>query len=190
MSLETYFEEAQAVLRAISAEEVESLQTAARLLADVVESDGLIYTFGTGHSSLLAAEGLFRAGGLACVSAILEPAITFESGAVTSSSLERQQGLAKAILARYPIGEKDSLVIFSNSGTNAVPVETAQEGKRRGATVVAVTSRQYAARAPLSSSDKQALPDVADIVIDNHVPAGDAVVPFRDSDFRAASISR
>lgn len=188
MSMTSYFHEAFRVLEAIRSSEAEALSRVAGWFADAIRADRLIYTFGTGHSSLLAAEGLYRAGGLANVSAILEPTTTFAGGAVAGSALERTSGLADTLLARYPLTAGDLLVVFSNSGANALPVEAAEAAAARGARTVAVCSRAYAARAPATAAGGRTLPQVCDAVIDNHVPPGDAVVAFEaGSDAGAAA---
>jgi uncharacterized phosphosugar-binding protein len=188
MSANRYFEHTLLTLEAIRLD-TSVLQEVAQVFAEVIQQDKLIYTFGTGHSSLLAAEGLYRAGGLACVSAILEPSTTSELGMIAGSSFERLQGQAALILDRYPVQAGDALVVYSNSGVNAVPVEMAQEAKARGLITVAVMSVQYSSQAPVTSKTGQTLADVADYVIDNHVPPGDAVVPFYGDALRAAAVS-
>jgi uncharacterized phosphosugar-binding protein len=189
MSMERYFGLVNEVLRQVEASEPESIRAAAALCARAIAADRLIHTFGTGHSSLLAAEGLYRAGGLACVDAMLESPVTFEPGAVASSLFERTSGYAPLLLERYHVAEGDVLVVFSNSGVNALPVEVAVGARARGVHVVGVVSRAYASQAPRSASGGESLAEVADVVIDNHVPPGDAVVAFYDESVRAASVS-
>jgi uncharacterized phosphosugar-binding protein len=189
MSVDRYMSVAVDVLQRISSAESEAVRSAASLCALAIEDDGLIHTFGTGHSSLLASEGLFRAGGLACVSPMLESPITFEPGGVASSFFERTQGYAPLLLDRYRASAGDVLVVFSNSGVNALPVEVAIAAKARGVRVVGVLSRAFARQAPRTAAGGQSLVDVVDVVIDNHVPPGDAVVPFYDDAIRAASVS-
>jgi uncharacterized phosphosugar-binding protein len=188
MSATRYYQHAFEILEKLRLE-VTVLQQVAAVFAKAIEDDKLIYTFGTGHSSLLAAEGLYRAGGLACVSAILEPSTTYELGMIAGSSFERLSGQAALILDRYPMTPGDILVIYSNSGVNALPVEMAQEAKARGLITVAVMSLQYSKQAPKTAASKQTLADVTDYVIDNHILAGDAVVSFYDDTLRAAALS-
>lgn len=157
-----------------------TLRQAATILADAIESGKMIYTFGTGHSSLLAAEGFFRAGGLGPVSAILEPVNTFAPGALASTRYERMPGIAETVLDRYPVSEGDVLVIYSNSGVNALPLELAALAGARGATVIAIVSREYAADAARRKEVKRSLLDIADIVLDNHLPPGDAFIEYGD----------
>jgi uncharacterized phosphosugar-binding protein len=189
MAMERFFREVAIVLGRVESAEPAAIRAAAALCARAIAEDRLIYTFGTGHSSLLASEGLFRAGGLACVSAMLESPTTFEPGAVAGSYFERSQGYAPVLLARYDVSPGDVLVIFSNSGVNALPVEVAIEAQARRLRVVAVVSKAYAEQAPRTAPGGASLTEVADVVIDNHVPPGDAVVPFYDDVVRAASVS-
>jgi uncharacterized phosphosugar-binding protein len=189
MSRERYAARVIEVLERIQATEAEPMRAAAASCAAAIAADRLIHTFGTGHSSLLAAEGLFRAGGLACVNAILEAPVTFEPGGVASSFFERSQGYAPLLLARYDVAAGDVLVVYSNSGVNALPVEVALAARDRGARVVGVVSRAYAEQAPRTAAGGESLVEVADVVIDNHVPPGDAVVTYYDEAVWAASVS-
>ncbi|UCH27473.1 MAG: SIS domain-containing protein [Trueperaceae bacterium] len=189
MSSQAYFEQTLGILASIRQHETGVLQEVAVVFAEVIAADRLIHTFGTGHSSLLACEGMYRAGGLACVNAILEPTTTFETGAVAGSFFERQPGQATNLLDRYALEPGSVLVVFSNSGVNALPVEVVEEAKARGVITVAVLSRRYASQAPITSESGVGLLEVADFVIDNHVPPGDALIPFKQDAFRAGSAS-
>jgi uncharacterized phosphosugar-binding protein len=188
MSATLYFQHTFEILERVRLE-ISPLQEVAKVFAEAITQDKLIYTFGTGHSSLLAAEGMYRAGGLACVSAILEPSTTYELGMIAGSNFERLQGQATLILDRYPIVAGDVFVVYSNSGVNALPVEMAQEAKARGLITVAVMSLRYSKQAPVTSKTGQTLADVADYVIDNHVPPGDAIVPFYGDSLRVGAVS-
>lgn len=126
MLTDDYLQATTSVLSQIVASERASLAHVATWFADTIANDGLVHTFGTGHSSLLACDGLYRAGGLACINAIIEPFTTFESGALAGTQFERTSGLAERILDRYELRSEDTLVVFSNSGVNALPVEVTQ----------------------------------------------------------------
>jgi uncharacterized phosphosugar-binding protein len=149
-----------------------AFSAAAKAIAGCIKRDGLVYLFGTGHSHLLAEEGHYRAGGLACVVPILPTLVMLHEGAVASTRLERTAGLAATALSRYPITRRDVLIVFSTSGVNAMPVEAAQLGRQLGATVIAVTSQAYSQAA---AHGRTRLADVASIVIDSRVPPGDAI---------------
>ena len=67
-------------------------------------------------------------------------------------------------------------------GEDAVPVEAARAGKAAGATVVALTSLDYSAQA---AKGRVRLADLADVVIDNGLPPGDAMAALPGTDLRA-----
>lgn len=160
-------------LAALTTTQTDAIGAAAAACVDTMRRDGLIYIFGTGHSHLMAEEGHYRAGGLACVVPILASSVMLHEGAVVSGTLERMSGLADPLLGRYPIGPEDTLFVFSNSGVNAVPVEAAKHGRAKGAKVIAITSIAYSQAA---AAGRPILADNADIAIDNQGPPGDASV--------------
>lgn len=151
-----------------------ALDRAADALADCMRRDGLIYIFGSGHSHMLAEEAHFRAGGLATTVPMLSASTMLHEGAVTGSLLERLSGLIPALLARYPVGPNDVMIVVSTSGVNAAPVEAAEFGRARGAKVIAITSLAYSQAA---AAGRKTIADLADIVLDNGAPPGDAAHP-------------
>jgi uncharacterized phosphosugar-binding protein len=164
----------------------QAFEAAVSAITRSIETDGLIYLFGTGHSHMMAEEGHYRAGGLACVVPILSAMTMLHEGAIAGSALERTSGLARIVLSRYQIAPGDVLIVFSNSGVNAVPVEAAQEGRALGATVIAVTSDAYSRQA---AHGRLRLADVADIGIDNRSPPGDALVEIEPDGLRVGPVS-
>ncbi len=173
-----YMQRISELLANVVTDELDAIRGAGRICAEVIDDDGMIYVFGTGHSHMLAEEGHYRAGGLACVCPILASSLMLHEGAATSTGLERQSGLAQVILSRYAIGGNDVVIVFSNSGINAVPIEAESYARMRGARTIAVLSRDYAEtrKAPNAAT----IADNADIVIDNHLPPGDALVPVSE----------
>ncbi|WP_284946964.1 sugar isomerase domain-containing protein [Acidisoma cladoniae] len=166
-----FLDQAAAALSGLFASQTEAFEAAATAITAAIRQDRLIYLFGTGHSHMLAEEGHYRAGGLACVVPILDTALMLHEGAVESTRRERETGLAAGILARYPIGTGDVLLVFSNSGVNAVPVEAVRHGQAAGACVIAVTSEAYARQA---AAGRDRIGALADITIDNDTVPGDA----------------
>jgi uncharacterized phosphosugar-binding protein len=158
--------------------------------ADAIEASaragGLTYVFGTGHSHMLAEEVHYRAGGLAFAVPILTGPTMLHEGAIAGTAFERMPGLVRPILDRYPFGRGDVLVVVSNSGVNAVPVEAAGIGRERGATVIAITSEAYSRQA---AAGRTRLADIADIVLDNGAPPGDAATPVPHSELRVGPVS-
>jgi len=184
----TYMNAARTVLDKVAQTQGTAIGQAAHAIAESIKSGGIIYLFGTGHSHLLALEGHHRAGGLAPVCPILTSSLMLHESSITAGKLERIVGIAPIILARYQPTSKDVLIVFSNSGVNAVPVEMALSAKKQEMTVIAVISMQYASQAPLSSLGVR-LSEVADITIDNLVPPGDVIVDIEDIGLRVGPLS-
>ena len=112
-------------LDGVMQDELEPIDRAVSSIVETIRKDGMIYLFGTGHSHMLAEEGHFRAGGIAPVCPILSASLMLHESASTGTKLERTTGLGPVILSRYNPTPDDVLVVFSNSGVNAVPVEIA-----------------------------------------------------------------
>lgn len=90
--------------------------------------------------------------------------------------LERQSGVAARIYALVEPRPEDLFVIVSNSGVNNVVVEMALHAKERGHRVLAVTSLAHTRAVPASHPSGQKLADLADVVLDNAAPRGDALL--------------
>ena len=104
-----------------------AITTAGNWLADSLAGNGFLYAFGTGHSHMVAEEIFYRAGHLARAVPILEETLMMHLNAIEATYLEREQGRAKAILDQYPVKAGDLLVVASNGGRNAVPIEMGPE---------------------------------------------------------------
>ena len=154
-------------LQKIETEEKEKLEKVYRLVADVIKNDGLIFTFGCGHSHLPGLDAFYRAGGLANVSPMLDTDLMLHNGAAKSSRMEKMGSLAPEIFRRYTLTEKDMIFIFSASGKNQVPIEMADEAKKAKVKSVGVSSLAYAEKGGK-------LHEHVDIAIDCKIPYGDA----------------
>ena len=183
--LEAYCEKLISVLSRIKDTQAQKIKVAAAAVAQTIERDGIIYLFGCGHSHLIALDCFYRAGGLANVSAMLDTDLMLHNGAAKSSKMERMNGIAESILERYCLTEKDTLIVISTSGKNAVPCEMAEAASQKGIKTVAVVSGAY-------FDDKTAgkkLYQCADMYIDNCVPHGDAVMDIPETDVKMGSVS-
>ncbi len=147
------------------------IEEAAGIVAEVVARDGIVYAFGSGHSSLIATEFYQRAGGLVCFDVIHDR---------TFGRAEHLDGYARMLLEDYPISSRDALIIASNSGRNVVPVEMAHEARRRGITTIAITSLSHSQRVTSRHPSGQRLYEICDTVIDSCTPFGDAVIELAD----------
>jgi uncharacterized phosphosugar-binding protein len=171
-----YFDSLLAILTKIKAEQSDAIEQAGLMAAEAIAKGGVVHTFGSGHSHMISEEAFFRAGGLAPVNPILDDALIFLHGAVESTRAERQAGYAATLLAREDVRPIDIGIVISNSGRNAVPIEMALAMKSAGARVIAITNPRQAATSPSRHSSGKHLADIADLVIDNCIPIGDAVL--------------
>ncbi|MDP4109871.1 MAG: SIS domain-containing protein [Bacillota bacterium] len=186
--LDEYYFRVISLLKNIRDTQSEKITLAAKLAADTVKRDGLIYIFGCCHSHLLAEDAFYRAGGLASVSPILYEPLMMHESATRSSVLEKEDGLAEKILAGYPVTEKDMMICVSTSGVNAVPVEMAIEARKNGLRSVAVTSSEYFQQKVKNAAGKH-LYEVCDLWIDNFVPHGDTCLKVKNSETETGSLS-
>jgi uncharacterized phosphosugar-binding protein len=177
LSAEAYLDVAVQTVRRMVVTQRGGIETAGSLVATALDAGQRMWVFGTGHSHLLAEELYERAGGLAGVRAVLEPSLMLHEGAAKSSALERLPGLAATLLDVHPVASGDVVIVASNSGRNAVPVEFAAGSRDRGAKVVAITSLAHSSSVPSRAPGGQRLCDVADVVIDNCGVPGDAALP-------------
>ncbi|MBN9045903.1 MAG: sugar isomerase domain-containing protein [Rhizobiales bacterium] len=159
---------------------------AADLIAAAARADRRVFVFGTGHSHMMAEELHYRAGGLAITVPVLCGSIMLQDGAVASSHFERQEGAVRPILDRYAIGVGDILIVVSNSGVNAAPIEAARYAREKGAAVIALTSVTYSNAV---AAGRPQLASLADVVLDNDAPAGDAALEVEGSALRVGPVS-
>lgn len=156
--------------------EIENIENAAKLIAGACSNGGRFFIFGTGHSHMLAEELYLRAGGLAIVRAILPPEMMLHEAPNKSTLLERVEGYADAILELHDLNDKDVIVVISNSGRNAAPVEMCLGAKERGAKVIAITSLTHSKNSTSRAKCGKKMYEIADITIDNHATKGDAAI--------------
>jgi uncharacterized phosphosugar-binding protein len=178
---EEYFGKALAIAHQAAETQLGAIRVAAGLVADALAGGKRFWAFGTGHSHALAEELYGRAGGLADVRAILEPGLMLHEGLQKSSLLERLPGLAEVLLEINQLDSGDVVLIASNSGRNAVPVEFALGARERGALVIALTSMAHTTSTTSRAPGGQRLFETADVVIDNCGVPGDAVVEVAGS---------
>lgn len=176
LNTNTYISELQKILETIKTNQAAVIQKAGALVAASLAAGGIIHAFGSGHSHIIAEEAFFRAGGLAPVNPILDRRLLFLEGALESTLAERQTGYAESILQREDVTSKDVAIIISNSGRNAVPVEMAFELKSRGLKLIAITNLKQSQQSTSRHLSGKRLFELADIVVDNCVPDGDAVL--------------
>lgn len=180
-AIEAYHSTITGILSRIVSEETEQISAAATVLADCVEQGKLIHVFGTGGHSYMAGEEMFyRAGGLQPLNAILDSGVSLANGARRSTIVERTPGYAKAVLDTYGVAEGEAIILVNVNGINSLTIESAIEAKKRGLKVIGVTSKEFSLNVPPNTPSRHPsnknLFEVSDIVIDVHIPPGDALL--------------
>ncbi|MFL6047051.1 MAG: sugar isomerase domain-containing protein [Propionibacteriaceae bacterium] len=156
------------------------LDAAIGIMTRAIEAGAVIQAFGTGHSEAFAMEIAGRAGGLiptnkiALRDLVLRGSLPVES--LSGSSLERNPDIVADLWDISPIQPGDVFIIASNSGVNGSIVGLALLAKEKGHDVIAVTSLQHTAEVRPKHSSGLRLSEVADVVIDNLAPYGDATL--------------
>ncbi|MFI9838594.1 sugar isomerase domain-containing protein [Nonomuraea sp. NPDC051941] len=166
---------------------------AAGLFTKAVSAGGVIQAFGSGHSEAVAMEIAGRAGGLVPTSKLALRDLVLYGDAPRSEldryDLERDPSVARAILDLAPVHPGDLFVIISNSGVNGVVVELATLVKERGHDLIAITSRAHGEAVASRHPSGRKLLDLADVVLDNRAPYGDAVLPLPDAGASVGAVS-
>ena len=170
-----YLKSIKEILERIERDEAHALEKAAEAVSDVICRDGIIHVFGCGHSHLAALDAFYRAGGLACVSPLLDEDLMLHDGGAKSSRMEKMPGIAAEAFRRAGVdSKKDLLIVISASGKNAAPVEMLRTAKAAGVKTMAISSSQYKAHGGV-------LLEEADLPVDCLVPYGDAVIEVGES---------
>lgn len=173
---EEYFEELSRVIAEVRETQTSAIESAVAAVAETLVNGGTVFTFGTGHSHILAEEIFYRAGGLAKVYPILDSPLMLHINASRSSKMERIGGYAETLWDGIETGANDVIFIFSNSGRNAVPVDMALSAKARGLKVVCITNLKHTKSVESRHPAGKKLYEVSDVVIDNCGTIGDAAI--------------
>ncbi len=146
---------------------VESLPAAARLVADVVAGDGIVYVFGSGHSQLVALDINRRAGSIAPLQVIFDPLWGVS---------ELVEGYGPTLLSEMTFTRADCLIVISNSGTTALPIEVAMAARAAGTPVIAVTAVEISKDSKPRHSSGRKLSELGDFVLDTGGVGADVAI--------------
>lgn len=192
MTAVDYLVAVQAAIERVGLGQAEGIARAAELVTAALVADGIVQAFGTGHSEALAMELAGRAGGLVPSNRIALRDVVLRGGRPVSvlEGPELERGTESAALlyeltAPHP---DDVFVLASNSGVNGCVVELARLARDQDHPVIAITSAEHTDRVPSRHPSGLRLRDLADVVLDNGAPYGDAVLPLK-SGGRACGIS-
>lgn len=181
-------------LEEINAKQGDNIIKAGALMADAIADDRLISVYGGGgHTTLPVGEMFFRAGGLACINPIMETGLSVFNQALKYLELERTVNYGSSIMKYYDLKKGDLLIIFHNIGINPATIDAAEEAKKNGVKIIAVSSSYWQTQMPedhfIRHPNKKNLFDYADVCIDDYNPVGDAVVTVPGLDTPIAPVS-
>src|SRR5215469_1373326 len=184
MSVSQYRQRITEVLDRMWTTQTVTIEKIAAIMAGCIGGGGLVHMFGSGHSVLPVQDMFPRYGAFPGFRPLMDMRLMWTNvigsgGAKGLLWLERQEGYAAVLFDNEPIRSGDVMLVFSHGGLNPAGIEVLLEAKKRGLTTVAITSvDNYRKRRATHSSGKK-LPDVADYVIDNCIPAEDALVTVK-----------
>ena len=173
----------RAILDDIERSQLPAITRAAELMADSIAAARWVHTFGCGHATIPVEEMYPRIGGFVGFHPMIELPLTFftritgEMGIHQFLFLERAEGYGEAIMKSYAFDPRDTMWIFSHTGINNVNIDVALRAKALGMRVVATGSAEQASTSRHASG--RTLFEIADVVIDTRVPAGDSSVPVK-----------
>jgi uncharacterized phosphosugar-binding protein len=176
-----YLAAARKLLDAVAAQE-ERIAQAADWFAATILAGRMVHLFGSGHSRIMVEEMWPRYGSFPGFNPIVELSLTFHNPVVGANGqrqamfLENTSGLAERILRNFDLSPTDSALVISSSGCNTVPIEIAEEFRRRSIKTVALVSRAHAQTSQSRHPHGRKLHEVADLVLDTGAPVGDAMV--------------
>jgi uncharacterized phosphosugar-binding protein len=193
--LAQYLSAVRSALDAIESTQLPAIRQTAGHFAATILKGHLVHVFGTGHSRMAVEEMFPRYGSFPGFHPIVELSMTFHNPVVGANGqrqamfLENVQGFGPVLWRNFATSPGDALLAISFSGCNAVTVDVALEAKRLGMFVAAVTSLAHAAVSTSRHESGQKLDQVADVVLDQRAPAGDAVVWIEGLDTPVAPVS-
>lgn len=170
-----YYSQANTMLATAWENNAPVLDTLAPILGECVARGGVIHTFGSGHSEIIAREIVGRAGGLVCITGIPDP---------TAGFIENLVGYGTKLVERYDrqyqLLPGEVVIVISNSGKNASPIEVALHAKKKGCIVVALTSVAMSSTAATVHPGGRKLHEICDHVLDNGGVPGDTLLQLTD----------
>ena len=177
-----YLTAAQQILQRIRDTQLDALESAANICTRTIANGGLVHLFGSGHSRMGVEEMFPRYGSFPGFHPIVELSLTYHNMVVGPNGqrqaifLERVEGLGRTILRNFVLRPPDCFMVFSNSGVNEVVVEVALEARRLSLPVIVVVSAAHCNASASRHSSGRRLTELADVILDNCTPAGDALV--------------
>jgi uncharacterized phosphosugar-binding protein len=176
-----YFQKCRELLEIVEGQ-YDRINLAADWFAETILAGRMVHLFGAGHSRILVEEMWPRYGSFPGFNPIVELSMTFHNPVVGPNGqrqamfIENVTGLAERILRNFVLSSKDSALVISSGGCNAVPIEMAAGFQQQGIKVVAIVTAKHSGASTSKHPSGKKLTDYADLVLDTGAPVGDAMV--------------
>jgi uncharacterized phosphosugar-binding protein len=195
MLAKQWLENARGIMTRIEETQMENIRKAAELMADTIECNRWVHTFGCGHATLPIEEMYPRIGGFVGFHPMIELPLTFftritgEMGVHQFVFLERVEGYGKEIMKGYDFDKRDIMWLFSHSGINNVNIDIALEARNKGMKVIVFGSAEAAKGKKTRHSCGKTIFDLADVVVDTCAPLEDASVKIENHQDKIGPVS-
>lgn len=184
MSAKFYWQKMREILAHIEEEEWPQIQKTAGIVADVTMRGDMVHVFGPGHTHTIVDEMWMRAGGLASINPIHDANMMPAFGPLKGSALENLEGYGRVLFNTHNVKTGEVMLLVSNVGTLPIVVDVGLATKEAGLTLVTLASLDFSKSARPRHSSGKKLYEIADIVIDNKCPPGEAAIEMEGLDRR------
>jgi uncharacterized phosphosugar-binding protein len=195
MLAKQWLENSRGVMSRIEETQMENIKKAATMMADTIECNRWVHTFGCGHATIPIEEMYPRIGGFVGFHPMVELPLTFftritgEMGVHQFVFLERVEGYGVEIMKGYDFDKRDIMWLFSHSGINNVNIDIAIESRKRGMKVIVFGSAANARGKQTRHSSGKTIFDLADVVVDTCAPLEDASVVLKNHQDKIGPVS-
>ena len=195
MLAKQWLENAREIMTRIEETQITNIRKSAELMADTIEAERWVHTFGCGHATLPVEEMYPRIGGFVGFHPMIELPLTFftritgEMGVRQFVFLERVEGYGKEIMKGYDFDKRDIMWLFSHSGINNVNIDVALAAREKGMKVIVFGSAAAAKGRQSRHSSGKTIFDLADVVVDTCAPLEDASVVLKNHQDKIGPVS-
>ena len=188
-----YITAVRSLLNHLEGTQLRTVDRAARLAVRALKNRGAVFCAGVGHG--IEGDFINRAGGLAAVQrfsygfSVNSPVAKCLAPRPRACRVHRETEEATLAVRTGNLRRGDVIVIGSVSGKTSSTVALALACRKAGIKVIALTSLEYTAKVKSDHPSGRRLCDVADVVVDNGVPYGDAAVKIPGLRERALPLS-
>ena len=181
-----WLDNVRGIMTRIEETQMSNIRKAAETMADAIECNRWVHTFGCGHATIPVEEMYPRIGGFVGFHPMIELPLTFftritgEMGVHQFIFLERVEGYGVEIMKGYDFDKRDVMWLFSHSGVNNVNIDIAIESRKKGMKVIVFGSAAEAKGKKTRHSSGKTIFDLADIVVDTCAPLQDASVNLKN----------